>query len=176
MAYAEPEPMDQDDLDKAGKALVGKDPASRMEAAVAMRVHGANYSEIARVLGYSNVTSARLAVERGLSASATTEGKEYRRLLESRRIERLMRSVMRRATDETDSEHLGYVRTALALVDRHARLWGLDAPQEMIMYNPTATEMDQWIATHRKAIEQDYPEEADIIEGSVISSDIGDDE
>lgn len=176
MAHAEPKPMEETELATANSDLDLKDSASRMEAAIAMRVHGANYSEIARICGYTNVHYARQAVERGLASTVDTEGKEMRRTLESRRLERLMRSVMRRATDEQDEQHLGYVRTALALIDRHARLWGLDAPQEMVLYNPSASEIDAWLDSKRKILQQNLPEEADILEGEVIETTLGDDD
>lgn len=168
--------MGEEEFEKSNKDLDLSDSATRMEAAIAMRVYGAPYSEIARVCGYANVAAARQAVERGLAATVGNEDKAQRRLLESRRIERMIRSVMGRATNEKDEQHLGYVRTALALVDRHARLWGLDAPQEMILYNPSAGEIEAWLDTKRQLLQKDLPEEADIIEGHVIESDLGDDD
>ena len=175
MAVAVPDPMDEGDLEDANSDLDLKDYASRMEAAIALRVNGADYSEIARICGYTNVKAARIAVERGLASTATTGDKERRRVLESRRIEKLMNSTMKRATDPDDEQHLGYVRTTLALIDRHARLWGLDAPQEMVLYNPSAQEIETWLAKKRHAIEGYLPEEADVVEAEVIDSDLGDD-
>jgi hypothetical protein len=62
------------------------------------------------------------------------------------RIERLLRGVWRKATDEEHPEHLLAVRVAQGLIDRHIKLYGLDAPTEVVVHNPTATEIDQWVA------------------------------
>jgi len=170
MAYATPAPMDEGENHPDFK-----DRASRLEAAVALRIHGASYSEIARTLGYTTAHNARLAVERGLANTVGTESRDQQRFIEARRLERLLRSVYGRATDENDPEHLGYVRTALALIDRHAKLYGLDAPAEVILYNPTAREIQEWINTKAALTSQGFPEEADIIHGEIIESDLGDD-
>ena len=59
MAYAEPDPVEESDLDNLNTDLDVKDRKSRVEAAVAMAVAGANYSEIADVLGYATPPLAR---------------------------------------------------------------------------------------------------------------------
>lgn len=171
MAHATPDPMDENEYTEATKGLNLKDSVSRMEAAVALRVHGADYSEIARICGYADVPRARQAVERGLGSTVSDDDKKVRRTLESRRLERVIRSLMPKAVDPDDPEHLGYARTTLLYIDRHIRLWGLDAPAEMVMYTPTAKEVEDWLAGKRRAIEGHLPEEADIVEGEVIDDD-----
>ena len=58
MAYAEPKPVPEKDLDKLNADLEETDKATRVEAALALRIAGASYSEIADVLGYASVSSA----------------------------------------------------------------------------------------------------------------------
>lgn len=169
MAYAEPEGLDEKGLERLNPDLDVKDRMSRVEAAIALKVAGANYSEIAEVLGYSDVTQARSAVERGLAATASEDDRKTQREIASRRLERLLRSIWSKATDEENPEQLSAARTALAIVDRHIRLNGSDAPSEMVVYAPSAGELDAWVARMAKQLRSGLPEEVDIIDGEVIS-------
>lgn len=149
------------------QALVGgRTSEQRAEAALALRLSGAGYPAIARTLEYVNAAAARHAVEKILAASAH-EAKDVAtlRAMTSQRLERLLRSVWSKATDPDDEEHLAYSRTALAIIDRHARLVGADAPQKMEVYTPDQEAQEAWI---RGMLEQVGPkgieEEADIID------------
>lgn len=168
MAYAEPTPVDEHGLERLNPDLDEKDRKTRVEAAIGLKVAGANYSEIAEVLEYSSVDQARSAVERGLAATASEDDRKVQREIASRRLERLLRAIWKKATDEDNPEQLSAARTALALVDRHIRLWGADAPSEMIVYSPTAGEMEAWIAKMARQVRAGLPEEVDIIEGEVL--------
>jgi hypothetical protein len=180
MAHAEP-PLIEDEkaLARANADLEEKDRLSRQEAAVAMRMEGAPYSDIAATLGYANATQARTAVERCLaSLSHSPEDRDHLRFLEARRLERILRGIWKKATQEfiTDEngekianvEHLAAARTALAVIDRHSRLYGLDAPQELVVYNPTQIELQKWIEKVAGQVRSAGPEEVDIISGEVI--------
>lgn len=117
-------------------------------AALALRLAGASYTEIAETVGYVDHVYARQAVVRELAAFETDDDSKKRlRDEEGARIERLLRSVWGKATSPNDPEHLNAVRVALTIIDRHARLYGLDAPQEVVVYNPTTAEIDQWVAS-----------------------------
>jgi hypothetical protein len=170
MAYAEPEFLDEKGLERLNPDLDTKDRQTRVEAAIALKIAGANYSEIAEVLGYPNVATARSAVERGLASTADEEDRKQLRIVSGRRLERLLRAVWSKATDETHPEQLAAMRTALALIDRHIRLWGQDAPSEMVVYSPTAGEMEAWIAEMVHRVREGLPEEIDIIDGEVIDT------
>jgi DNA-binding transcriptional ArsR family regulator len=171
MAYAEPEHLDEKGLERLNPDLDAPDRRSRVEAAIALKVAGANYSEIAEVLSYSTVEQARSAVERGLAATASEEDRSRQREIASRRLERLLRGLWRKATDEDNPEHLSAARTALAIVDRHIRLWGSDAPSEMVIFSPAKGEMEAWIESMVKRVRQGLPEEADIIDADVVDDD-----
>lgn len=169
-------PLD-DDGEEPNKDLEAKDRLNRQEAAVALKIAGANYSEIMRTLGYPSVTAARQAVERALARSVGDDDKKQARFIQRRRLDRLLRSVWAKATDEDSEEHLAYVRAALALIDRSIRLDGLDAPQEMVVYNPSNREVEAWIQEMVEQNRGDLPQEYDVIEGVAIEDDpIGDDD
>lgn len=175
MAHAVAPIPDDAGIEKANEHLTAKDRETRTKAAVAMKIRGVNYSKIAEVLGYVSATQARQAVERSLAASAGPDERAQQRHLESRRLERLLRSVWKKATDDEGEEHLSYVRAALAIIDRHARLVGADAPQEMVVYNPSHREMEEWITSMVQQVNGEMPEEFDVIEGVAINDDdIGD--
>jgi hypothetical protein len=103
-------------------------------AALALRVHGASYQEVADALQLPDVDVVKDLVERELAARVEDIDPSQRnkqRALAVARIERMMRSVARKATDESDPEHLPAVRAFLSLIDREVRLLGLDAPVEV---------------------------------------------
>jgi hypothetical protein len=72
--------------------------------------------------------------------------------------------VWQKATSPTDPEHLQAAKLAMSLIDRHIRLHGLDAPQEVVVYNPAAAEIDAWVA---RMVKNDA---TNVIEGEVVDA------
>jgi len=117
-------------------------------AAVALRLAGASYHEIADALSIVDAAGARRMVEETLAAkSMDPPSREMLRAEEAGRLERLLRGVWAKATDVNHPEHLASVKIAVGIIDRHIRLHGLDAPAEIIVHTPTMTEIDQWVAS-----------------------------
>lgn len=166
MAYKTPDPPTEGELEKYDTSTIAG-RKRRQKAAVAMKISGANYSDIAQVLSYGSATDARNAVESSLAEAAGPEEKDKQRHLAARRLERLLQAVWRKATDPKDPEQLAAVRTGVAIIDRHTRLFGIDAPQEMVVYSPSGAQIDEWLALARKQLTGELPEEGDIIEGEV---------
>lgn len=164
MPIAPPMPMDEgeepQDLQLHGSA-------DRAEAAVALRLAGATYPEIARTIGYTSAFHAQQAVEKVLAASVGEDGRDRARHIEGKRLERLLRSVWSKATNPDSPDHLAYLRASLALIDRHIRLFGLDAPQQMVVYSPAQGEIEAWVAGMAKAVVAELPQEADIV-GEIV--------
>lgn len=172
MAYAEPE--EPKDLERLNPDLdTQEDRASRQQSAVALRIAGATYSEVAQALGYASANHARLAVERALASTVGDEDREQMRFLEGRRLERLLRGLWGKATNERHPEQLAATRTALAIIDRHAKLYGLDAPTQMVVHSPTAGEIEAWVAQMAAQVSTGMPKEKDIIEGEIVIEDDG---
>jgi len=165
------EEIKDDDIVPLDIDEIKKDRKNRGLAAVALRVDGANYSQIARILGYSNATTAARAVERVLAESAGEEEREQMRMVSGRRLEKVLRATMKRATDENDPEQLKAAQVTLMVIDRHIRLYGQDAPSMSVVYNPSAKEIESWIAEASKHVREVTPEEADYIEGEVVYED-----
>lgn len=142
---------------------VDKSP-TKAEAGVALRLAGAGYTSIAKALGYSSATRARLAVERALASSADDpEGREVQINLIDRRLNRLLQSVMGKAVDPKAPEHLQYNARALAIIDRQAKLHGVDAPTK-VQVTPSDSYIQEYLEKiHPLAAAQNAVAEYDIL-------------
>lgn len=115
-------------------------------AMVALWTRGANYADIADEFGVS-IATARMSVERVLADSYDdTEDKTKQRHRVSLQLDAFLRAVVDRALDKSDDQQLSYLRAAMQVVDRKARLLGLDAPINVQLGLPSKDELDQWIA------------------------------
>lgn len=144
--------------------------ATKAQAAVALRLAGTGYTQIAKTLGYSSPTRARSAVERALASSVDkAEDHSHMRELTDRRLNRLLQSVMGKAVDPRDPEHLSYNARALAIIDRQAKLHGIDAPTK-VQITPTDQDILRYVeAISPLARAQSELEEADILdEGEMV--------
>lgn len=153
------------DLDK----IDPDDSATKAQMGLALKLAGASYTDIAKTAGYSSATKARIAVERVLAAAADSpEDREKMRVLTSRRINRLLQSVMGKAVDPKDPQHLAYNARALALIDREARLFGVDAPTQ-IQITPTDQYIQQYIEkVSPLAAASLAADEADILDAEMV--------
>jgi hypothetical protein len=113
---------------------------------VALRLAGASYVEIAEALAFADAKAARALVETWLGESASDADRAALRTTETLRLERLLRGVWGKATNPDHPEHLPAAKVALAIIDRHSRLHGLDAPAEVVVHTPTTAEIDAWVA------------------------------
>lgn len=115
-------------------------------AIVALWTRGVNYPDIADEFGVS-VATARMAVERVLADSLDdNEDKTIQRHRVSLQLDAFLRGVVDRALDKQDDQQLAYLRAALQVVDRKARLLGLDAPINVQLGLPSKDDLDQWVA------------------------------
>jgi len=115
-------------------------------AIVALWTRGVNYPDIADEFGIS-VATARMAVERVLADSLDdNEDKTIQRHRVSLQLDAFLRGVVDRALDKQDDQQLAYLRAALQVVDRKARLLGLDAPINVQLGLPSKDDLDQWVA------------------------------
>jgi hypothetical protein len=141
----------------------------KANAAVQMRLAGATWGEIAIALGYPTPRQAVVATERAMVKQLTTDDREKMRKVAGARLERLLRSVWPKAIDPDSPDHLIAVGKARDIVDRHAKLYGLDAPTEVVVHNPTQVELEAWV-TRLLAATEPQVVGYDIISGEVESS------
>lgn len=142
-------------------------PPRKAEAAVALRLAGAQYDEIAQALNYPNERAAMAAAEAVLAAAATAEDKAKMRTVASMRYERLIRAIWQKAINPDDPEQMSAVRAARELIERHVSLMGLAVPQELVVRTPTQAELEAWVA---QVSQYSLPvvEEADIVDVDVL--------
>jgi len=150
-------------------------PARLGAAAVQLRISGASFDDIARTLGLSSARAALTTVTRALADQTEEDSDERRRLRTetNMQLEACIASVMGKATDRNDPEHLPAVRTLVSVLDRRAKLNGLDAPTEVTVHNPTMTEIDNWVSMAVRqsmptVVEADTDEMLGIIDAEVI--------
>jgi hypothetical protein len=137
----------------------------KAEAALALIIYGASWTKAAKMIGYSSAFRCRQAVERVLAQDArSTLDRDKMRIVTERRLNKLLQSVMGKALDPDDPQHLAYNARAFALTDRIAKLWGVDAPQQ---FQITATDerISAWVGQMRALAGADQEaEEANILD------------
>lgn len=153
-----------------GKGHVSVARTRKANSAVQMRLAGATWAEIAEVLGYPTARQALVSVEHTLEKQLLTEDRDHLRRVAGARLDRLLRSVWPKAIDPSHPDHLLAVTKAREIVDRHAKLFGLDAPVEVIVHNPTQAELEEWVA-RVVAVRTPDVVEYDIIAGQVLAAD-----
>lgn len=141
--------------------------ATKAEAAVTLKLYGASYTEIKNTLHYSSAYRARMAVERALAAAAdSVEDKEKMRHMINKTLDRLKASVMSKAVNPNDPNHLAYNARALAILDRQAKLYGVDAPTQIQI-----TQSDQYIQEYLEAVLPHVKEDNLQIEADIMDMD-----
>jgi hypothetical protein len=106
-----------------------------------------------------------VATEKALEKQLASEGdREKLRRLANARLERLLRSVWPKAIDPENPDHLLALTKAREVIADHRKLYGLDAPTEVVVHQPTLHELEQWVA---RVVTATVPavEEYDILEG-----------
>jgi hypothetical protein len=162
---------------------VAKRSDRSIQAAVAARIAGASYLEIARVFEYKNPQTARHAVETAMAgAYDDPNDMEAMRGVTTARLETLLRSLAPKALSDKMStknelgekvfvdnvEHIVYARTFLSVVDRLAKLHGLDAPQVHRFETPDVARLNEVISTIVTARNELVAPEADIFADEII--------
>lgn len=140
---------------------------TKAQAAVTMALYGASYTDIAKTLNYSSAYRARMAVERVLASAADspTDRDKMRQLID-KRLNRLLSSVMGKALDPNDPQHLAYNARALALVDRQAKLHGVDAATQVQF-----TASDQYIQEYVESLRPLASADRKAIEADIVDAD-----
>jgi hypothetical protein len=142
----------------AGRARMRK-----ANAALQMRYAGATWPEIAQALGYPTPRTAMVATEKALERElANADDREKMRKLAGARLERLIRAVWPKAIDPNHPDQMIAVSKAREVLADHRKLFGLDAPTEVVVHNPSQAELEAWVA---KVVAFQIPEvvEYDII-------------
>jgi len=143
----------------------GKDVGvTRAMNALALHLAGATEQQVAKQLGYANAAAARSAWERLLAGTVTQEDKERVRKTEAARLDRLQMAWWNKAIDPKNPEQGSAARMVLSIMERRARMLGLDAPSRVEVYTPTSQEIMTFVQTLRSYAGVTDEQEPDIIE------------
>lgn len=96
----------------------------RERQVIELRRAGCTWDDIARQIGYANRKSAHEAFNRAMRRTLHDAGVDELRALEGERLDRLQRAVWTKAMNGD----LPAVHTVLRVMERRAKLFGLDAP------------------------------------------------
>ena len=146
----------------------------KADAALSMSLSGATWGEIAETLGFATARQARTATERALVRQLERDDdREKMRAMAGARLERLLRGVWTKAINPEDPEQMTAVRTSRELIADHSKLFGLNAPTELLVHSPTQSELEDWVlrmtATMVPEVVEDDIYEAEVVEPREIS-------
>jgi hypothetical protein len=109
--------------------------------ALRLRRAGMEYQDIARIVGYTDRRSAQRAVQTELDAQGSEDAAAVR-TMEASRLDALLFAVWKRAMNGDGWA----VRHALEIMERRARMLGLDAPVKQSIEVITDSVLDEEIA------------------------------
>lgn len=109
--------------------------AEREKRAVALRITGMSYEQIASDMQLANASVAWKIVQRALKRSVA-ESVDELRTLDAQRLDVLLAAIW----DKAKEGRLFAVDRALLILQRRAELLGLDAPKKIAPTNPDGTE------------------------------------
>ena len=131
---------------------------------------GYQFDEIATIMDLKDEDEARAQFERGLVRylKDDPDAPAKMRAVATRRLDRLLRSVWPKAIDPNHEDQMTAQSRALAIIDRHIKLHGLDSPAQLnVDINPSNDELNAFVATVL-AMRENHPEEGDIFEAEVV--------
>lgn len=102
--------------------------------AMSLKLSGASYAQIAQHLGYSDASAARKAVMRGMKNAEQENAGELRRIHYSR-LEHMLMLLW----PDVNAKDMPSINTALSVMDRMERLYGLNAAERLEVSGGTQT-------------------------------------
>lgn len=137
-----------DDLgSKVDEAEANASSERRLAAALNLYLAGANYMEIATALNYASAQAAQMSVERALAKiDFPDRDKSSARMKMSLQLDMLLKATVPNALKKERDDQLAYVQTTVRILERKAKLLGLDAPT-MVHVNPSGDDLDRLMVT-----------------------------
>lgn len=140
-----------------------------------MKLSGYEWDEIAKVLGFPSPRHAKIAYEKALQRNLANDDTSVSKMrdLTGRRLERLLRAVWNKAIDPDHPDQFAAHDRARAVIADHARLFGLNAPTEMIHSTPSGTELANFVSqvvSNANGLEEDDIFDAEVVEPGEIGA------
>lgn len=125
----------------------------KQNAALQMALARVGWDEIAEVIGYPTARQARVAVEQALERELGEDpnAKDKMRNMVGQQYNRMVRAIWAKAMDPKNPEQLQAMSRLREINQSYTKLYGLDAPSEMIVHTPTREELDAWVNSQTKA-------------------------
>ncbi len=160
--------------DMATVEAMGND---KVRASLALWTAGATYGDIAAQFGFRSPAVAAMAIERALSENVddTQDRTKLRRRM-SLTLDRLLRAVMPKAINAENPEQLPAVRVALIVVERYAKLNGLDAPVQIDVNMVDDKKFTTLVELAARGMGMPVPVEADIFSEEYVDAEVVEDE
>lgn len=151
-------------------ATVTKERNRKADAALSLRLSGGSWGEVAEAVGYPTPRQAMMAAEKALVRQLNADDdREKMRMVAGARLERLLRAVWGKAINPNDPEQMVAVARAKEIIDRHIKLYGLDAPTEIVVHSPSQSDLEDWVLRMTATLVPDV-EEPDIFDGEIVES------
>jgi hypothetical protein len=139
------------------------------KAAAVMAVSGADFEEIAGVLGFPSARHAELATQRALADSLDTWDKADLRRLFTNRFEALFRGGLRRSQTKGYFAREAAAKTALQALVEQIKFLGMAAPSEHVVHSPAAREIEIIVRSVTEKAISALPAEVDVLDAEVVS-------
>lgn len=158
------------DLTPRGNSEVTRARTRKAHAAIELRREGADWEEVAQVLGFPTGRAALVATEKALEKDLQTEeSRAFMRSLAGQRLDRMLKAMWPKAINPEHPEQYSALDRVRAIITDQRKLYGLDAPTEMVVHNPSAAELEKWVSA---VVNQGAPE---LAEGDIFDIEIVDD-
>lgn len=138
----------------------------------ALQEAGYHWDEIARILGFPSPRAAQVAAEKTLQRRLSDDEGSVAKMrdLVGRRYERLLRAVWAKSIDPTNEDQMAAQDRARAVLNDYVRLYGLAAPQEMVVHTPSASELQAFVSKVVTGAAAGL-EEDDILDADIVDED-----
>lgn len=148
------------------------DAADRASKAWRMRVAGGSWEEIARSLGMKGGAPAAYRAVKNYFGAVPQPDREMLREIARQRGERLW---LRAAAAVEEMPSPAAIRAAVAVLERAAKLDGLDAPTKVEVHDPDHAEFTAFVELAAKGAGMALPVEADIFDAAYVDAEIVED-
>lgn len=127
----------------------GAQRARTRKAYAALELKKQNYSwqEVAETLGFPDGKAALVAVEKALETGILSpESQELMRQMAGRRLEEWLYTLDGDARNAESPDRFTAIRESRGLLETHMKLFGYAAPQEVAIYNPLESEVQEFVS------------------------------
>jgi AraC-like DNA-binding protein len=160
--------MTGDNLVTTGAGTRAK-AAEKASRAWRLRVAGADWAMIAREVGYANSSNAYRAVQRFFGQVPDVDREMLRGVARARGEALWLRAF---TEVERSKGAPAAVRAAVAVLERHARLDGLDAPSQVEVRSPESEQFQAFVDAAARGMGLALPAEADIFATEYVDADV----